>query len=203
MIRQRRFRIVAGAGTGLLAAFTAMVVFAGAAFPFFLGNIGSFLVRADRLEGQSFDLALALDPNSSSSGGNLPAGEISLSNAEIRGLVLEKTFDLGAVLGTGGNATWKLRISVPPTEATTIQNLKLQTVGLCAQTLELSNFNADGKGANTDTVTDDLSIGANSVTIVNAGIEATSLTSTALTLNGVTVEVVNEGYDAPSCLPNR
>jgi len=179
---------------GLVAASASAAV----AFPLFLGRIGNFQVSAAEIRGQDFDLALALDANSGTTGGPLPVGEISLDSAEFDRLLLEKEFDLSAVLGGPGGGTWKLSIAAAGT--TTARGVRLNAAGICAQSVAFGpGFAVDGKGAGTSTVADDLSLGASSIRLVRPGIEATYLSTGRLSLSDLRIDVKRQGYTLPAC----
>jgi hypothetical protein len=168
------------------------------ALPLYLGKIGNFQVSADAIRGQDFELALAVDGNSGPAGGQLPVGEVTLGRAQIDGLLLEKEFDLSRVLGGPGGGTWKLSISTSGT--TTATNLRINAAGICADSIAFGpGFAVDGKGAGTPNVSDDLSLGASTISLGKPGIEATYLTTRQILLAGIRIDVERQGYTLARC----
>lgn len=180
--------------TGLLTALATNAV----ALPLYLGNVGNVQIGATAIRGTGFDLGLAVDPDSGETGGALPVGELAFESADIDDLRLEKEFDLSALLGPGGGGTWKLAISA--TGTTTASGLRLDAAGVCADSIGFGpGFAVNGAGAATADVTDDLSLGASTITLGAPGIEATYLTTTGITLDDIRIDVVRGGYAFAPC----
>jgi hypothetical protein len=187
----------------VVAAVVAGLVLASArqalALPLYVGNVGNFQLSADTIEGKDFDLALALDPDSGPEGGTLPVGGITLGRATIDGLVLEKQFDLGKVLGTSAGGPWKLRLATAG--RTTLTGLRLDAAGICANSFDFGpGFAVNGKGAGTATPTDDFSLGADTITLRRPAIEATSLSTQTITIAGLRIGIEQSGYDRQPCV---
>lgn len=198
MLVRSRLLIHALAAAVVIGAFTVIAASSAWSLPLYLGNIGNFQIRADSLEGEDFDLALAVDRNSGESGGALPVGEIAMSRASIDGLLLEKQFDSSALLGSAGSGPYRLSIST--SGATNATGLRLNVAGLCADTISFGpGFAVDGKGAGTDDVTDDLSLGASTISLGAPGIEATYLTTNTITLDGIRIDIKKGAHQPAPC----
>jgi hypothetical protein len=179
----------------VVAAVVAGLVLASArqalALPLYVGNVGNFQLSAATIEGRDFDLALAVDPDSGPKGGSLPVGGITLGRATVDGLVLEKQFDLGKVLGTTA------------TEGrTTLTGLRLDAAGLCASSFDFGpGFAVNGKGAGTATPTDDFSLGSDTITLRRPAIEATSLSTRTIAIPGLRISIEQSAYARQPCVP--
>ncbi|MGL5909268.1 MAG: DUF6230 family protein [Phycicoccus sp.] len=168
------------------------------AVPLYLGQIGNFQIGASSVTGTDFDLGLAIDADSGERGGSLPVGELAFDSATIDDLVLEKQFDLSSVLGPGGGGDWKLAITADG--ATQASGLRLNAAGVCADRITFGpSFSINGKGAGTDDVSDDLSLGAPSISLTRPGIEATYLTTKAITLDKVRIDIRRGEYAYAPC----
>ncbi len=191
MISRSRLLTVGGAAFTLLLAMFVVALSGGAAFPFALGNVGSFGVAGATIDtGEpeqpgSFTLAPSIDQNSAPNGGQLPAGEIHMKQALIDGLVLEKTFDL-----PGGLGTWKLQINA--SGRTKMIDLTLGASQICAESIDFHAVAIDAKGGDP---LSSIKLDAGRVVLTGAGIEATNLRSTGLSLNSLHITVERGGYD--------
>lgn len=199
MINKRLYRISIAGGIGAIA--TMVVLFFGAsqAFPFFVGNVGDFMVKGDSMEVSDFKLTLGIDQTSGSNGSQMPAGEMNLGKAVIQNMVLEKAFDAGSAIGNIPQRTWKFRLTVAT--PVTLEGAVLNSSGLCADTLVASNLEVDGAGAHTGTFVDDFSMTASQLSLQGAGIQATYLAVSSITLNSIKLTVEPGGYDKAACLP--
>ncbi len=188
--------VVAAVVAGLVLASARQAV----ALPLYVGNVGNFQLSAASIEGRDFDLALAVDPDSGPKGGSLPVGGITLGRATVDGLVLEKQFDLGKVLGTTAGGPWKLRLA---TEGrTTLTGLRLDAAGLCASSFDFGpGFAVNGKGAGTATPTDDFSLGSDTITLRRPAIEATSLSTRTIAIPGLRISIEQSAYAKQPCVP--
>jgi len=195
---QSRCRIHLAAATVLVVIFTVVAASSAWSLPLYLGNVGNFQISSQRIQGDDFELALSIDENSGTGGGKLPVGEITMSRTTIDGLLLEKEFDLASLLGTAGGEP--ARLSISTSGPTSITGLRLNVAGLCAREISFGpGFAVDGKGANTDDVTDDLSLGASTITLGKPGIEATYLTTSTITLDGIRIDVKQGSYELADC----
>lgn len=202
MVNSKRFKLSAGIGVSSIALMAALFLSAQQAFPFFIGNVGTFMVKADTMDAEQFGLTPGIDANSNNTAsGQLPTGEITADSISISGMVMEKVVDVSSVIGDIPQAEWKLQISA--TSPVTLGNTTLNAVGLCASDFVAENFTFDAMGANTATFTDDFELGADSVSLTDVGIEAGYLATSSLSLSGLTLSMTPGGYDAPDCLPNN
>lgn len=197
LVRSRLYIHAAAAAVAVLA-FALVATSSAWSLPLYLGNIGNFQIRADSIEGEQFELALAVDQNSGENGGALPVGEISMSRTSIDGLLLEKEFDSSALLGSAGSGPYRLSIST--NGPTSIRGLGLNVAGLCADSITFGpGFAVDGKGAGTAEVTDDLSLASSTITLGRPGIEATYLTTNTITLEGIRIDIKKGAHQAAPC----
>ena len=201
MLNAKVFRISTGLGVGAIAVMAVMFLTAQQAFPFFIGNVGTFMIKADSVQGQNFELTPGIDENSNSNGGQLPTGEIFLEAASIDSLVLEKAFDVSSVIGDIAQTEWKL--SLTSSDTVDLGATTINSVGLCAEVFAADGLVVDAKGADTATFVDDIVISSNEVTLTNAGIEAGFLSTGSLTINNLQASVTPGGYDAAACLPQH
>lgn len=202
MISHRRLKAYLAVTLAVVVALLGAAASSAVALPLYLGSIGNFQVSASRITGEGFDLALAVDPNSGPDGGRLPAGEVSLDSATLENLVLEKEFDLSRVLGPAGGGTWKLAITT--SGRTTLTGLRLDAAGICADVVDFGpGFAVDGKGAGTDTVDDDFSLGSSTVELGRPGIEATYLSTRQIRLDGLRIDVKRAPYTLAPCAAKK
>ncbi|AEH10661.1 MULTISPECIES: hypothetical protein [Protofrankia] len=191
MISRSRLLAVGGVAFTLLLAMVVVVLSGSAALPFALGNVGSFGVAGASIDtGEparpgSFTLVPSIDENSSPDGGQLPAGEIRMKQALIDGLVLEKAFEL-----PGGLGTWKLRINAPG--RTKVTDLTLGASRICVESIDFHGVVIDAAGG---APLASIRLDAGRVVLVGAGVEATSLRSTGLSLGNLHVGIERGGYD--------
>ncbi len=198
MLVRSRLSIHAAAAAVAVLAFAVVATSSAWSLPLYLGNIGNFQIRADRIEGEQFELALAVDANSGENGGALPVGELGLGRASITGLLLEKEFDSSALLGSAGSGPYRLSISTNgPTNA---RGLGVNIAGLCADSISFGpGFAVDGKGAGTADVTDDLLLESSTIVLGRPGIEATYLTTDTITLEGIRIDIRKGAHQAAPC----
>lgn len=199
MLKTNVFRVSSGLGIGTILAMAMLFFGAQQAFPFFIGNVGTFMVKADSLTATELGIAPGVDENSNTNGGGLPTGELTATNAVVKGFVLEKTFNVKSVIGDIAQPEWKLQMA--STGDVTIAGLRLNAVGVCAATFDAATVTVDGAGANTATFTDDFAIKAESAVLTDAGIQAGYLAANSLRLTNLTLKMVPGGYDKASCLP--
>lgn len=193
------FNLSAAAGLALIALFGVMVFGTKQAFPFFIGNAGSFLISADTLDAKEFNLVPGLDENSNSDGGALPTGELQVGEAVIKGLTIQKQFNVRSVVGDIAQPEWKL--SLQSGGDVTIRGSVIKTIGLCGDRFEATTLEIDAAGANTPTYLDDFSLKAANVILTNGAIEASFLSADSLAVGGLSASVTPGGYEKPACLP--
>jgi hypothetical protein len=193
------FNISAAAGIGLIALFGAMVFGTNQAFPFFIGNAGSFLISADELDATEFNLVLGVDDNSSESGGALPTGELQVGQATIKGLTIQKAFNVRSVVGDVAQPEWKLTLTTG--DDVTLTGSVIRSIGLCGSRFEAGQLEIDAAGANTPTFLDDFSLTSGNVLLIDGAIEATYLATDNLAVSGLSAVVSPGGYEKPACLP--
>lgn len=185
MISTVRFRIAATLGVVGLTVVLATFVFGGVAYPIQLGNIGTFKVAADQVQGSSFSLT----PNGAGEGGQVPAGLSDIGDAAsgdngMSGLVLEKSIDLGDVVPPAKGTVWTLRVSSD--QKVTGKGIKLNSPQLC---MSDSQFQGVGLGGG-------FALDADQVTLSDLRMEATSMQASSLAIPGLRVEVRPGGYSA-------
>lgn len=199
MVSTRLFNISAGVGMGLIALFGVMVFTTQQAFPFFIGNAGTFLVAAGSMEVDGFELQLGIDDNSSSSGGQLPSGVLVVDEVSISELVIEKSFNVRSVVGDTAQPDWKLRMtSASPVG---LSNATMKVSGLCASSFDGEGVEIDGKGADTPTFVDDFSLSVDKVSLIDAGLQAGYVATSRLSVTDLALSVAPGGYDKPACMP--
>lgn len=201
MLNARVFRVSSGLGVAAIAVLSVLFLTAQQAFPFFIGNVGTFMIKADSIEGNGFELALGVDENSNTNGGELPTGELALDSLTIDALVVEKAFDVRSVIGDIAQPEWKLQLtSSAPVD---LGDTRINAVGLCADVFDAGNLVIDAKGADTATFTDDFVLASDSLTLTGAGIEAGYLSTGSITITGLQAAVIPGGYDPATCLPQN
>lgn len=198
MLTMRRFTVSAGAGLLALALLGATMFQARAAFPLYVGNVGSFLITGSQVDMENFVLNLDVDSNSSETGGGLPTGVADLDKVTISDMVLEKEFNVSSVIGQTATPTWKLQMT--STAPVVIQGGLLRISGLCTTEFNATDFEADAMGANTADFTDDFTLRTGSVTMADFGLEATYMATSSLRVTGLTMKVVPGGYNKPTCM---
>lgn len=199
MLNKRIFALTSALGVGLVAALGTLVFATQQAFPFYLGNAGTFMIKAERMDVEGYEMRLAIDSNSSSSGSQLPTGELLTGKTTVTGMILEKAFDVTSVIGNTPEPTWKIRMAAgAPVE---LNGATIRIVGLCASTFEATGLEVDAAGANTPDFTDDFTLQADTVAATNPGLEAAYMATNSLAISGLTLTVEPGGYDKAACLP--
>ncbi len=199
MLNARMFNISAGAAVAIIALFSTLLFSTQQAFPFYIGNAGTFLIGASSMQVDGFELTLGVDENSSESGGGLPTGELSIGSVVIQDMLLEKEFNVASVIGNIAQPQWKLRMTSD--SPVNLDGAIINAVGICGETFDAQGLTADASGANTADFTDDFTLRANSVSMTNAGIQAGFLSTNSISLRNLQLSVTPGGYDKPACLP--
>lgn len=198
MLHRGWFVASLSAGLVLLAATASAFVASPQAFPFFVGNVGSFTVAADALEADGFALDFEVDENSGSNGGAMPVGELSLNDAVVAELMIKKGFDVSSVIGDIAQAEWVFRLAVPG--ETRLVGPTVYVAALCAGEMAIGDLVIDGAGTNTATFQDDLRIGGARIAMRDVHIQSTYLAVEALTLNDVVVSLEPGAAAPPGCV---
>lgn len=198
MLTMRRFTVSAAIGLTALALLGTTMLSARTAFPFYVGNVGSFLITGSSLNMDNFNLALGVDDNSGEDGGGLPTGVADLDNAQIADMVLEKEFNVSSIIGRTATPVWKMQMT--STAPVNIQGGVLRMAGLCAEQFVANDFEADAMGANTADFTDDFSLRSSSVQMDQFGLEATYMATSSLRVTGLQMKIVPGGYNLPACM---
>lgn len=199
MLSKKVFRLSSGLGIGSILGMAILFFGAQQAFPFFVGNVGTFMVKVDGLEANNLGIGLAVDENSNSNGSGLPVGELTTTDAKINGFVMEKAFNVKSVIGDIAQPEWKLRMA--SAGEVSIAGLRLNIVGVCAGGFDASGVTIDTAGANTATFTDDFVLSADKAIITDAGIQASYLAANSLVLTDLNLSFIPGGYDKADCLP--
>lgn len=212
-----RFRLTAGLGFGSIVAMLVLFVFSGVAFPLHVAGLGDFFIAADTVDADGFLLTPTIDANGASTEAAygspavpgttdnppaLPDGSGAATQQLGTGLVSLDTVDIG-------NLKLQKRITVAPgfyvkatitggagTLPVSGSGVTISAGHICADSLTLTNLNADDPGVDTADPLDDLLLEADTASIDEARIQATGLTANTITIPSLQLKVSGGDYDS-------
>ncbi len=190
-ISKRRFALTAGAGFAALTVLIVTLFLTGtlfAAFP--ITGVGGFVIAADKITGDKFQLWPAIGETEQKS--VWPQAAIDLGTATIQKLNLWKDLDTSGPLGSYG--IYKVKVVVGANGDVTGSGLKLRVSGLTAESASFSNLDIKEHYTNPYNPLYVLSLEAPSLELTKPELNTHSLIANSITIPGLFIKIL--AYDS-------